>query len=100
MTYTYTVYDPATGKDVELVKDHEITAHTAAKYPGFSGDVPLSVDSDITVRIERGEIVHLWNGVENRPLAIYEPCCYGGLDRVYRIKLTTFLRSSRYVIRG
>lgn len=100
MAYTYTIYDPATEKEIEIVKEQEITAHTAAKYPGFSGDVPLSADSKITVHIERGEIVHLWNGAENRPLAIYEPCKYGGLDRVYRIKLTTFLRSSRYVIRG
>lgn len=93
---SYEVYDPATGKDVELLKANEITAQTAAKIPGFSGDVYLRSDSDVCLRVERGVVVHAWNSRRGVPLAIYEPCRWGGLDRVYRIKLSTLVRSSRY----
>ena len=88
---SYEVYDPTTGKDVELLKAHEITAHTAAKIPGFSGMVNLCRDSDVCLRIERGIVVHVGNARRNVPLAVYEPCRYGGLDRVYELKLTTLL---------
>lgn len=93
---SYEVYDPATGKDIELLKAREISAHTAAKIPGFSGVVSLRSDSSIRLRVERGIVVHAWSTRTGTPLAIYEPCRYGGLDRVYRIKLTTLIRSSRY----
>lgn len=88
---SYEVYDPDTGKNVELIKAHEITAHTAAKIPGFSGVVNLTRDSHVCLRIEHGFVVHVWNAKKNLPLAIYEPCKYGGLDRVYTVKLPTLL---------
>lgn len=93
---SYEVYDPATGRDVELLKAHEITAHTAAKIPGFSGVVSLSSDSYVRLRVERGIVMSAWNENRGVPLAIYEPCRWGGLDRVYLIKLSTLVRSSRY----
>lgn len=92
----YSIYDPTTEKDIDVYMAHEITAHTAAKIPGFSGDVRLTRESPLWLRVERGVVVHSWNEALNLPRAIYEPCKYGGLDRVYRIKLSTLLRSSRY----
>lgn len=91
---SYKVYDPATKMDVELLKAHEITAQTAAKIPGFSGVVSLRSDSHVRLRVERGIVMSVWNENRGVPMFIYEPCPWGGLDRVYLIKLSTLVRSS------
>lgn len=99
----YEKQDPATGKDIGIFKAQEISAHTAAKIPGFSGVVKLYSDSFIYLHVERGIVVNVWDARTGTPLAIYELYRFGGLDRVYRsvyrIKLSTLVRSSRYEFR-
>ena len=93
----YEKQDPATGKDIVIFKAKTFSAHTAAKIPGFSGMVKLYSDSFIYLHVNRGIVVNSWDARTGTPLAIYELCRRGGLDRVYRIKLSTLVRSSRYI---